>query len=41
MKQTRLLVNNPREVRYEDALAIYTEAYGNVATDQQRAHARH
>jgi alcohol dehydrogenase class IV len=41
MKQTRLLVNNPRELRYEDALAIYTEAYGNVATDQQRAHARH
>jgi len=29
MKQTRLLVNNPREVHYEDALAIYTEAYGN------------
>ncbi|SDD37410.1 Alcohol dehydrogenase, class IV [Bradyrhizobium brasilense] len=26
MKQTRLLVNNPREVRFEDALAIYTEA---------------
>ena len=26
MKQTRLLVNNPREVTYEDALAIYTEA---------------
>jgi alcohol dehydrogenase class IV len=31
MKQTRLLVNNPREVRYEDALAIYTEAFGNRA----------
>ena len=29
MKQTRLLVNNPREMHYEDALAIYTEAYGN------------
>jgi len=25
MKQTRLLVNNPREVSYEDALAIYSE----------------
>ena len=31
MKQTRLLVNNPRELRYEDALAIYTEAFGNRA----------
>jgi alcohol dehydrogenase class IV len=29
MKQTRLLVNNPREVHYDDALAIYTEAFGN------------
>ena len=26
MKQTRLLVNNPREVTYEDSLAIYTAA---------------
>ncbi|MBB5515472.1 alcohol dehydrogenase class IV [Rubricella aquisinus] len=26
MKQTRLLINNPREVTYEDALAIYTKA---------------
>ena len=26
MKQTRLLVNNPREVSYEDALAIYEQA---------------
>jgi alcohol dehydrogenase class IV len=26
MKQTRLLVNNPREVSYEDALAIYAQA---------------
>ena len=26
MKQTRLLVNNPREVTYEDAYAIYSEA---------------
>jgi alcohol dehydrogenase class IV len=31
MKQTRLLVNNPREVRYDDALAIYSEAFGNRA----------
>jgi alcohol dehydrogenase class IV len=41
MKQTRLLVNNPREVRYEDALAIYTEAFGNQAAGQQRAHGRY
>jgi len=27
MKQTRLLQNNPREVTYDDALAIYTQAY--------------
>jgi alcohol dehydrogenase class IV len=26
MKQTRLLVNNPREVTYADAFAIYSEA---------------
>jgi alcohol dehydrogenase class IV len=26
MKQTRLLINNPREVAYDDALAIYQEA---------------
>ena len=25
MKQTRLLVNNPRELTYDDALAIYSE----------------
>lgn len=25
MKQTRLLVNNPREISYDDALAIYEE----------------
>jgi alcohol dehydrogenase class IV len=31
MKQTRLLVNNPREMGYDDALAIYTEAFGNRA----------
>ena len=29
MKQTRLLVNNPRQVNFGDALAIYTEAFGN------------
>lgn len=27
MKQTRLLVNNPREVTYADAYAIYSEAF--------------
>ncbi|MDB5592148.1 iron-containing alcohol dehydrogenase, partial [Enterovirga sp.] len=27
MKQTRLLVNNPREVTYADALAIYEAAW--------------
>jgi len=27
MKQTRLLVNNPREVTYDDAFAIYSKAY--------------
>ena len=31
MKQTRLLVNNPREVGFDDELAIYTEAFGNQA----------
>ncbi|UPJ79246.1 iron-containing alcohol dehydrogenase [Bradyrhizobium sp. 183] len=31
MKQTRLLVNNPREVHFDDALAIYTEAFENQA----------
>lgn len=29
MLQQRLLVNNPREVAYEDALAIYRAAYGS------------
>ncbi len=28
MQQQRLLVNNPREVGYEDALAIYRASYG-------------
>jgi alcohol dehydrogenase class IV len=27
MLQTRLLINNPREVNYEDALQIYTDAW--------------
>tara|TARA_R110002072_G_scaffold130059_1_gene268836 strand:+ start:4276 stop:5442 length:1167 start_codon:yes stop_codon:yes gene_type:complete len=31
MLQQRLLVNNPRDVAYEDALAIYQAAYGAVA----------
>lgn len=31
MKQTRLLVNNPREVTEKDALAIYEEALGAAA----------
>ncbi|HVK94056.1 MAG TPA: iron-containing alcohol dehydrogenase, partial [Noviherbaspirillum sp.] len=26
MKQTRLLINNPRDIGYEDALAIYKAA---------------
>ncbi|MEC8281999.1 MAG: alcohol dehydrogenase, partial [Pseudomonadota bacterium] len=26
MRQTRLLVNNPREVSYEDAVEIYGQA---------------
>ena len=31
MKQTRLLVNNPREVTYQDAYAIYSEAFNGQA----------
>jgi len=31
MLQTRLLVNNPREVSFDDALAIYTAAWQPVA----------
>jgi len=31
MQQQRLLVNNPREVSEEDALAIYRAAYGEGA----------
>jgi alcohol dehydrogenase len=30
MLQQRLLVNNPREVGYEDALSIYRAAYGQA-----------
>jgi alcohol dehydrogenase len=30
MLQQRLLVNNPREVAYDDALAIYRDAYGSA-----------
>ncbi|WP_267357844.1 MULTISPECIES: iron-containing alcohol dehydrogenase [unclassified Methylobacterium] len=30
MKQTRLLVNNPREVTYDDAFKIYAEALGEA-----------
>ncbi|WP_342111115.1 iron-containing alcohol dehydrogenase [Methylobacterium sp. SI9] len=30
MKQTRLLVNNPREVTYDDAFRIYAEALGEA-----------
>ena len=29
MLQQRLLVNNPRNVSYEDALSIYRAAYGD------------
>ncbi|MEP4146729.1 MAG: iron-containing alcohol dehydrogenase [Halioglobus sp.] len=31
MEQQRLLVNNPRDVSYEDALSIYRAAYGEQA----------
>ncbi len=31
MLQQRLLVNNPRDVAYDDALAIYRAAYGDAA----------
>jgi len=31
MLQQRLLVNNPRDVAYDDALAIYRAAYGAAA----------
>ena len=31
MLQQRLLVNNPRELSREDALAIYTAAWGKAA----------
>jgi alcohol dehydrogenase class IV len=29
MKQTRLLINNPRELTLDDAYAIYSAAYGD------------
>jgi alcohol dehydrogenase len=31
MLQQRLLINNPRDVTYDDALAIYRAAYGDAA----------
>jgi alcohol dehydrogenase len=31
MLQQRLLVNNPRDVAYDDALAIYRAAYRDAA----------
>jgi alcohol dehydrogenase class IV len=31
MEQQRLLVNNPRDVSYEDALGIYQAAYGEYS----------
>ena len=31
MLQQRLLVNNPRDVNFDDALAIYRAAYGEMA----------
>lgn len=31
MLQQRLLINNPRDVEYDDALAIYRAAYGSAA----------
>jgi len=33
MLQERLLVNNPREVGYEDALGIYRAAYSGLPKD--------
>ena len=32
MRQTRLLVNNPREVSYEDAVEIMNRLYNGAAT---------
>jgi alcohol dehydrogenase class IV len=37
MKQTRLLVNNPREVTYADAFAIYSEAFDGSVRQAARA----
>ena len=39
MKQTRLLVNNPREVTYADAFAIYGEALDGKSDGQRRERA--
>ncbi|MFK0334355.1 iron-containing alcohol dehydrogenase [Rhizobium sp. NPDC090275] len=36
MKQQRLLVNNPREVRFEDAFAIYQAAHSISAASRNR-----
>lgn len=37
MKQTRLLVNNPREVTFDDAYAIYSAAYDDTSNRSVRA----
>ena len=37
MKQTRLLVNNPRELTYDDAYAIYSAAYDDSSNRSVRA----
>src|SRR5712671_4923131 len=37
MKQTRLLVNNPRQLTFEDAYAIYSAAYNDSSNHSMRA----
>jgi alcohol dehydrogenase class IV len=37
MKQTRLLVNNPRSLTFEDAYAIYSAAYDDSSNRSVRA----
>ena len=37
MKQTRLLVNNPRPLTFEDAYAIYSAAYDDSSNRSVRA----
>jgi alcohol dehydrogenase class IV len=37
MKQTRLLVNNPRELTFDDAYAIYSAAYDDSSNRSVRA----